>query len=275
MDAVLVEERQDLVAEQLQLFAVAHVGQAGGLDQAVGHIDPEAVHAQVEPEAEDGTELVPDGGVVPVEVGLLGGEEVEVPLAVGHPGPGRAAEEGLPVVGRLLAVLAPSLAEVETLAQHRAGALGQPAAEPFVLVGAVVGDQVDDDAQAQVMGVGDDRLGVGQGAEHRVDGAVVGDVVAGVGLRRGVEGAEPDGVHTQVAQVRQAAADARQVPHAVAVAVGEAARVDLVDHRVAPPAGGRSDVVLRGHVIPWWCRRSVRRRGGAGRRRRRARPARR
>src|SRR3546814_2128272 len=31
--------------------------------------------------------------------------------------------------------------------------------------------------------------------------------------------------------------DARQIADAVAVAVGEAARVDLVDHRAAPPGG--------------------------------------
>ncbi len=244
VDAVLVEERQDLVAEQFQLLAPAHVGQAGRLDQTVGHIDPEAVDAQVQPEAQDRAELVLDGGVVPVEVGLFGGEEVEVPLAVGDPGPGGAAEEGLPVVGRLLTVLAPALAEVEALAQYRTRALGECAAEPFVLIGAVVGDEVDDDPQVQPVRLADDGLGVVQGAEHRVDGPVVGDVVPGVGLRRGVEGAEPDGVHAQVAQVRQPAADACQVPHAVAVAVGEAARIDLVDHRVAPPVGGRSAVVL-------------------------------
>ena len=118
------------------------------------------------------------------------------------------------------------------------GPSASAAAEPFVLVGAVVGDEVDDDPQAQPVGLADHGLGVVQGAEHRVDGAVVGDVVAGVGLRGGVEGAEPDGVDAQVAQVRQPAADAGQVPHAVAVAVGEAARIDLVDHRVAPPPGG-------------------------------------
>ena len=103
-----------------------------------------------------------DGGVVPVEVGLFGGEEVEVPLAVGDPGPGGAAEEGLPVVGRLLAVLAAALAEVEALAQCRTRALGEAAAEPFVLVGAVVGDEVDDDPQVQPVGLADHGLGVGQ-----------------------------------------------------------------------------------------------------------------
>ena len=81
------------------------------------------------------------------------------------------------------------------------------------------------------------RVGVVEGAEDRVDVAVVGDVVAGVGLRRGVEGREPDGVDAEGAQVGQARGDAGEVADAVAVAVGPRARVDLVDDRLAPPGG--------------------------------------
>jgi hypothetical protein len=206
----------------------------------VGHVDAEAVDADVQPEAEDRAELVAHRRVFPVEVGLLGREEVQVPLPrravrFGDPGPGRAAEDGLPVVGREFAVLALAGAEVVALPQRRAGALPQRPLEPLVLVRGVVGDEVDDDAQAESVGVPDQRVGVEQVAEHRVHGTVVGDVVAGVRLRGGVERAEPDGVDAEVAQVRESGADALQVAHAVAVAVGEAARIDLVDHRVPPP----------------------------------------
>lgn len=55
--------------------------------------------------------------------------------------------------------------------------------EPRVPVGGVVGDDVDDHPQAQVMGGADQVVGVLEAAEERVDGAVVGDVVAAVGLR--------------------------------------------------------------------------------------------
>jgi hypothetical protein len=40
----------------------------------VGDIDPESVDATLEPEPEDARELDDDVGVVPVEIGLLGGE---------------------------------------------------------------------------------------------------------------------------------------------------------------------------------------------------------
>ncbi len=240
--AVLVEERHDIVAQQLHLVVGAEVGQSGGLNQAVGDVDAEAVDAHVEPEAEDGAELVGDRRVLPVEVGLLGREQVQVPLAgaavgFGDPGPGGAAEDGLPVVGREFAVLPLAGAEVIAVAQRGAGALGERPLEPLVLVGGVVGDDVDDDPQPQSVGVADQRVGVEEVAEHGVDGTVVGHVVAGVGLRGGVERAEPHGVHTEVPQIRQPGADALQVAHAVAVAVGEAARVHLVDHRVPPPVG--------------------------------------
>jgi hypothetical protein len=106
-----------------------------------------------------------------------------------------------------------------------------------VLVGHVVGDDVDDDAQPERVGVADEGVGVEEVAEHGGDGPVVGDVVARVRLRRFVERAEPYGIDAELLEVRQPAADAFEVSHPVAVAVGEAARVDLVDHRVPPPLG--------------------------------------
>ena len=110
--------------------------------------------------------------------------------------------------------------------------------EPPVPVGDVVGDDVDDDPDAQGVGLDDQLLGVGQRPEQRVDRPVVRHVVPGVGLRRGVPGVEPDGVHPEVRQVRQVRADAGQVADPVAVPVGEAARIDLVDGGRAPPRGG-------------------------------------
>jgi hypothetical protein len=52
-----------------------------------------------------------------------------------------------------------------------------------VLVGGVVGHDVDDDPQPEGMRFCDELVGVGQRAEERVDVAVVGNVVAAVGLR--------------------------------------------------------------------------------------------
>ncbi len=78
------------------------VGEAVGLAEGVGDVDPEAVHPAVQPEVEHLLHCLGDGGVGPVEVGLAREEEVEVPLP-GRlvEGPRRAVPEGAPpVVGR-------------------------------------------------------------------------------------------------------------------------------------------------------------------------------
>ena len=219
------------------------VGQAGVLDQAVGHVDPEAIHAAVEPELQCGLELLPDVRAAPVHVRLLRGEQVQVPLAgravgVGRPAPGRAAEGALPVVRGQVSAGAASLPEHEPLPLRRPRTGGQRLAEPRVLVREVVRDDVDDHLDAELVRLGDHRVGVGEGAEDGLDVAVVGDVVAGVLHGRGVPGADPDRVHAEGRQVGQPGPDAGDVADAVAVAVGVAARVDLVDDRRTPPGLG-------------------------------------
>jgi len=77
-------------------------------------------------------------------------------------------------------------------------------------------------------------------AEHRVDVAIVADVVAEVLHRALEERRQPDRINAEPGHVFQFAGDARQVADAVAVAVGVAARIDLVDHATAPPIVVRS-----------------------------------
>ena len=95
--------------------------------------------------------------------------------------PGGPAEDGAPVVRRLLAV---RLAVAEHVAGTlgAAGACGERSLEPHVLVRGVVGDEVDDDAEAERMGALEERVEVCEGPEERVHVAVVGDVVPAVGL---------------------------------------------------------------------------------------------
>jgi len=81
------------------------------LGQAVRHVYAEPVDAAVGPEPQGGEEVVTDLAVLPVKVGLLGGEQVQVPLAIRDPGPGRPAEHGEPVRGRLRPVRVLPVAE--------------------------------------------------------------------------------------------------------------------------------------------------------------------
>ena len=209
------------------------------------HVHAETVHAAVQPESEHVVELGADLLVLPVQVGLVGVEQVQVPLPggavrFGDPGPGAAAEHAFPVGGRLLTGLAAPVAEDVPVPLCRARGSGQGSLEPLVVVGGVVGHQVHDHPQPELVGTGEEGGGVGQVAEPGVDLAVVGHVVAGVVLGGGVERGQPDRVHAEFAQVVQLGGDSRQVADPVAVRIGEGAGVDLVDHRGTPPFGIRS-----------------------------------
>ena len=85
-----------------------------------------------------------------------------------------------------------------------------------MLVGRVVRDEVDDDADAAGVRLREHLVEVGQRAEERVDVAVVGDVVAGVLLRRPLERAQPEGVDAEVGEVVEVRRDAGEVADAVA-----------------------------------------------------------
>ena len=104
-----------------------------------------------------------------------------------------------------------------------------------MLVGDVVRDDVDDRADPERTRLGDQLLGLLEGAEDGIDRPVVGDVVAGVGERGRVPGVEPEGVDAEILEIRESRANAGQVADSVAVRVAEAPDVDLVDDRVAPP----------------------------------------
>ena len=154
-----------------------------------------------------------DVGVAPVEVGLGGVEEVEVPLGalsragrrVLDTGPRGPAEDRDPVVGRLRAAATLAGAEEVARALGAAGAGRQGRLEPCVLGRGVVGHQVDDHLEPEAMGrrrTGRRRRTASRSVGRR---RVVGDVVAGVVLRRGVERREPQRVDPEVAEVRAAA----------------------------------------------------------------------
>ena len=85
------------------------VWQSPVFEEQRGRVDSHPRHATVEPEAQDVLVLSADVVVLPVEVGLLGREEMQIPLIrravfVVRPRPGAAAEDGQPVVRRELAM---------------------------------------------------------------------------------------------------------------------------------------------------------------------------
>ncbi|GAA3343585.1 hypothetical protein GCM10020358_43440 [Amorphoplanes nipponensis] len=103
----------------------------------------------------------------------------------------------------------------------------------------MVGHDIDEHPQPELVGPGQQDVEGGQVAEEGVDVGVVADVVAVVGLRGPLERRQPDRRGAEAGDVVQAGGEAGQVADAVAVRVGEGARVDLIDgvahvHNVSP-----------------------------------------
>ena len=82
VDARAVPERvvEAVGDDHRVVLGEVEVRQRGILDETVGDVDPESVDSTFEPEPEDVEELVAHLTVVPVEVGLLDGEQMEIPL---------------------------------------------------------------------------------------------------------------------------------------------------------------------------------------------------
>ncbi len=215
------------------------VGQGGVLGDEVDDVHAEAVDAALDPPAHHRVDRLAHLGVLPVEVGLLRREEVEVVLTARLVEvPGGAGERGAPVVG--LGARRAGLVALASRPPPVPVALGRARVarldEPRVLVGGVVDDEVHDQPEAALVAAGDEGVEVGEGAEERVDVLVVADVVAVVVHRRAVDGREPQHVDAELGEVVEPRRDAGQVADAVSVAVGERARIDLVDDGAAPPA---------------------------------------
>src|ERR1700687_59542 len=68
-----------------------------------------------------------------------------------------------------------------------------------------------------------------------IDGGVIGNVVTEIDEWRRIHGADPDGIDAQVANIIQPRSYPVDITDAIAVGVLEAARINLIDHRVFPP----------------------------------------
>ena len=219
------------------------VGQARGLDHGVGHVDPEAIHASIEPEREDRLEFRPNRRVVPVQVRLFGGEDVQVPLArspVGleDPAPCRPTEHARPVVRRLVAICTQAFGEVVARPGRRPRIAGERLLKPAMSIRRVIRHDVDQHSKPERMGIGQQSVGVVERPEHGIHGPVVGHVVAAIGHRRDVPGGDPQGIDAEVPEIGESLPDAGDIADPVAIAIGETADVDLVDHGVPTPGRG-------------------------------------
>ena len=108
---------------------------------------------------------------------------------------------------------------------------------------AVVQNQVQNDAHAVPMRGIEQPVEICQRPIDRIDRGEVGDVIAEIDLGRWKERRQPEGVDLQrgggaIIQIIETNGDTRQVADSVAIRIGKAAWVDLVEDRRSPPSGG-------------------------------------
>lgn len=149
------------------------------LVEAVGHVDPKAVHPPVEPEAQDLVEVLVHLGVAPVEVGLLRREQMEVVLAARLvERPCRPAEHRPPVVR---GAAAGSGSSEEVLFPVGVRWIGKGILKPRMPVGGVIRNYVDDHLDASRVRLLQGPAGLLQSPKQRIDVVIVRDVVTVVG----------------------------------------------------------------------------------------------
>ena len=111
------------------------IGQALGFGDEVNHIHPEAVNTLFKPPADHFRHLGAHFGIVPIQIHLLGGEQVQCPLVeLGVIIPSRAGKQRGPIVGRY----ALALALAENVIIFILFIAGKRFLEPLVLIGGVV-----------------------------------------------------------------------------------------------------------------------------------------
>jgi len=196
-------------------------------------VEPEPGDAELRPESHDLQDLRLHQRVGGVEVGLEVVEAVVVPgLRLFVARPDRLLDAGKD--DAVIDVRRPGVGPDVPVAVLGV-AIAARGAEPGVLVGGVVDDQVDQHPHAALVGAVGEFDEIPKRAEARVDVVVVGDVVPVVALWRGLERHQPDAGDAHALQVVEAPQQSREISDAVAVGVHEAADGQAIDHCVLVP----------------------------------------
>ncbi len=219
--------RVELAAEALEhLVRLGQVLVDGPftLDQVRDRVQPERIHAHVEPETHDVEDRVEHGRIVEVQIRLMGKEAVPVVLPrhrVECPVRLLSVHEDDPRAAVFRVGVAPDVVIPFGRALGRAA---RPL-KPGMLVGRVIDDQLREHTDVERVRRVEEAPEVVEGPVHRVDRRVVGDVIAVVPQRRRVEGQEPEAGDAEVVEVGQLLREAGKITDAVAVAVEKGADV--------------------------------------------------
>jgi hypothetical protein len=128
--------------------------------------------------------------------------------------------------------------------------------KPRMLVRSVIDDQVDDHADAALVRLVHELDELAARAVARIDAVEIGDVVAVVAIRRGLERCEPDDVDAERVEIVETLHQTAEIAAAVAVTVHERFKIEAVDDRVLVPEVGDHSTAT--HPTLRWLRTYIR-----------------
>ena len=172
--------------------------------------------------------------IVEVQVRLMTEEAVPV-VRLGDRVPGPVRGFGIGEDDARAKVFLVGIAPYIKIALRRAGRRAARGLKPRVLIGGVVDDQFGDHLEAEAVRLVQHVAKIVEGAELRVHVLIVGNVIAVILERRGIEGHQPDGVDAQVADVLQLGGQAFEVADAIVIGIEEGLDVDLIDDGIFIP----------------------------------------
>jgi len=208
-------------------------GERGVLKNGIDGIEAKTVHPHIEPE----TNRLPHRPfhirVAPVQIGLVLEEKVVVVLS-GRliECPGGTAERRIPVIRRT-AVGCGVTPDIPVALRVIPARPRLP--EPGMLHRRMVEHQIEQHPHTARVGAVEKTPEIIKRSVFRRDAGIVRDVVATVRIRGRIVRREPERPDPQIAQVVESVDHARKVADAVAITVGETARIDLVEHCRLPP----------------------------------------
>src|SRR5215472_13688550 len=210
-------------AERVRARSKWIVREVGVLEQRIHGIQTESRNTALVPKARDVEHGIFHRRISPVKVRLFGIKIVVIVLLGGSiERPRRSPKSRNPVIRRLTSALAiPPNVPVAVGSCARALRI----LEPFVLIRSVVGDEIQNDADATMIGFGEQVIEITERAVHGVNVLVVRDVVAEIYLRGRETWGDPDRIDAEVLQVIELGSDAVEIADPIIVAVSEAARI--------------------------------------------------
>src|SRR6266496_1958003 len=212
-----------------KIFAVG----ALPLQQVRHRIQPKTIDSHFQPEFHDAPHLVAHLRIVIIQIGLVAKKTMPVILLRNRiPGPiGELSIEKNDPRSLVLAVgVAPHIPVAFEVVPRTTRFL-----KPRVLVGSMVQNHFDDDANIPLVSSGKKGLKIIQRTVGRIYRPVIGNVVSVISQRRGEKRHQPDRIDAQILQVVELLRQATEISVAVAAAVVKSPNVDLIDDRGLVP----------------------------------------